>query len=147
MQTKDDISYGVIPLFQKDDGTWNVFLIHQYGHAGDIYWTFPKGHPEASETGEEAARRELLEETGITLASLDTSKPYTQTYNFPYKGVLINKTVVYYVGIASSLAYAIQEDEVQNAGWYSFEAALPRLTHDRAREMLTEVALHLGVVA
>jgi 8-oxo-dGTP pyrophosphatase MutT (NUDIX family) len=139
MQTKEDISYGVVPLIQTEDGEWNVFLIHQYGHAGDIYWTFPKGHPEEGETGEEAGRRELFEETGITLLSLDVSKPHTQTYNFPYEDTLIKKTVVYYVGIAQSPQYIIQEDEVQDAGWYSFTEAQERLTHDRAKEMLREI--------
>lgn len=147
MQTKDDIGYGVIPLIKTDSGEWNVFLINQYSHAGEIYWTFPKGHPEAGETGEEAGRRELFEETGIALASLDTSKPYTQTYNFPYKDILINKTVVYYVGIASSPTYVTQQDEVQDAGWYSFDAARERLTHTRAKEMLAEVAQHIGLAS
>ncbi len=143
MQTKDDISYGVIPLIKIDAGEWNVFLIHQYGHAGDIYWTFPKGHPEEGETGEEAGRRELFEETGITLASLDTTKPYKQTYSFPYKDILINKTVVYYVGIANTSAYTIQETEVQDAGWYSIEDALVKLTHEPAKKMLKEVCTDL----
>jgi NADH pyrophosphatase NudC (nudix superfamily) len=46
---------------------------------------------------------------------------------------------VYYVGIADSPLYTIQEEEVQNAGWYSFEDAQKRLTHEKARSLLAQV--------
>lgn len=138
MQTIDDVSYGVIPLI-KEEGVWKVFLINQYGHGGDIYWTFPKGHPEDGESQEEAARRELDEETHIALTTLHTNFVYEQAYTFPCEGNMINKKVFYYLGIAASPAFTIQEDEVKEAGWYSFDDAAKRLTHDRARIMLGKV--------
>lgn len=46
---------------------------------GDGAWLFPKGHIEAEETDEEAARREILEETGLTdLEYLDDLGSYTR---------------------------------------------------------------------
>ncbi len=138
MQTIDDISYGVIPLI-KENGTWYVFLIHQIGRAGDVYWTFPKGHLEGGESQKEAALRELEEETGIILQSLHTSRVYEQTYSFPSDTYMVDKKVQYYLGVAKNKEYTIQEDEVKEAGWYTFIQAKERLTHQKAKDMLETI--------
>ena len=138
MQTKEDISYGIIPLI-NDGGVWYVFLIYQFGHSGDVYWTFPKGHPEEGESPEEVALREMQEETGIQLESFDATKIYQQEYSFPCEDFLINKKVLYFQGIATSKEYKIQEDEVKEAGWYSFADATKKLTHSQAKDMLKKV--------
>jgi len=145
MQTKDDISYGVIPLIYEE-GIWRVFLIHQYGHAGDVYWTFPKGHKEEGESDEEAALRELKEETNLQVEPLDTSKVYEQEYTFPYKDYVINKKVVYYRGIAKWREYMIQKDEVESAGWFTFKQAQEKVTHEKARLLLAQIEADLAVL-
>lgn len=45
-----------------DDG--RVLLREPRDHYGGYAWTFPKGRPDEGETGEQAALREVLEETG-----------------------------------------------------------------------------------
>lgn len=144
MQSKEDISYGVIPLLEDQTG-WKVFLIHQYGLKGDIYWTFPKGHPEEGETREESALRELYEETGLTPKTLLTSVTYEQFYSFPYEGMRIDKKVLYYVGIIESSAFCIQAEEVKEAGWFTFVEADEKLSHQRAKIMLTQIKSDLSL--
>lgn len=46
----------------REDG--KILLRRPMGDFGGYVWTFAKGHPEPGETPEEAARREVLEETG-----------------------------------------------------------------------------------
>jgi len=138
MEIKDDISYGVIPLI-REDGIWKVFLINQISRGGDEYWTFPKGHQEIGESPEETALRELTEETNIVLENLDTSVTYEQAYSFSCDDSVINKRALYFLGTASSKNYTVQESEVREAGWYSFEDALERLTYDKAKIMLKSV--------
>ena len=144
MQTKKDSSYGVIPV-RKEGSEWKVFLIHQYGSAGDVYWTFPKGHKETGETPQEAALRELKEETDITLQKLVTHKEYVQSYTFKYEDLLIEKQVIYYLGIVDGDGYTIQEDEVSEAGWFSFDEAEQKLSFEHARTMLKEVEADLCI--
>ena len=138
METMKDSSYGIIPVL-KEGTQWKVFLIHQYGSAGDVYWTFPKGHKEEGETSHQAALRELLEETGITPHMVFTEREYVQSYTFKYEDMLIEKEVIYYLGVVADEAYVIQEDEVQEAGWFTFEDAYTKLSFEHARTMLREV--------
>ena len=135
METKHDTSYGVIP-FHKDGNEWKVFLIHQYGSTGDVFWTFPKGHPGAGETPEVAALRECSEETGLALDSLYPDKAFTQSYQFEQNGVRIKKTVTYFLGIVTNPHFVIQEKEVKEARWFSLAAAEQTLTHQSAQAVL-----------
>lgn len=146
METKDDRSYGVIPII-KDGNEWKVFLINQYGSAGDVYWTFPKGHAEGEESKEAAALRELEEETGIHLKGLREGLLFTQSYTFMHAGMLINKSVEYFVGEAAYADYRLQEEEVKEAGWFTFPDARDKLTFDAAKAMLFELekALSLAI--
>ena len=144
METIDDYSYGVIPLF-NDNGVWSVFLINQFGHASDVYWTFPKGHKEQGETDTEAAVRELTEETGIILKQFMGTKLYEQIYSFIDKETVINKTVLYLLGEAATLEFSIQADEVKEARWFSLEEAQARLTFDNAKNMFANVLQDLKV--
>ena len=138
MQTVDDISYGVVPI-RKEGLEWKVFLIHQFGLQGDVYWTFPKGHPEGNETCEETALRELFEETGITDVVLLKEKIYEQEYTFPFEHTRINKKVLYYIGVVSTKEFSIQTEEVQEAGWFTFDEAIEKLSYERLKEMCREI--------
>ena len=85
---------GIIPISYVDR---KVLLIkHPNGH-----WGFPKGQIEFEETEITAAKRELLEETGISLNFLlDTEKyKYTITYLYQENGELFRKNIVFFLGI------------------------------------------------
>jgi len=138
MQTVDDISYGVVPV-RKEGLEWKVFLIHQFGLQGDVYWTFPKGHPEDGEAREQTSLRELSEETGIIDVMLQKDKTYEQSYTFPFENTFINKKVFYYVGIVTSKEFTIQTTEVQEAGWFTFDEAIEKLSYQRLKEMCKEI--------
>jgi 8-oxo-dGTP pyrophosphatase MutT (NUDIX family) len=138
MQTKSDTSYGIIPLYKKE-GKWEVFLINQIGRRGDTFWTFPKGHPEPRETPKETALRELLEETGMVPKEILAHEPLIQTYEFVHEDVLVQKQSFYFLGLIEDKHFAVQASEVTEAGWFSFDDAIAKLTHAQAKEMLTNV--------
>ena len=63
----ENIAVGVIPI-DDEDHTW---LVGQYRYTLDEYsWEMPEGGCPKGESPEDAARRELMEETGLRAASL-----------------------------------------------------------------------------
>ncbi len=139
METKTDESFGVVPVIKNDSNDWEVFLINQVNRFGGTFWGFPKGHAEAGENNEMAARRELMEETNLELHNLELAHPFIQFYTFVEEGILISKTVTYYLGYAANKEYTLQDNEVAEAKWCSLEAARELLSHDNNRELLDEV--------
>lgn len=135
METKTDISYGIIPIRRVGDN-WEVFLIHQFSKIGNnSYWIFPKGHPEGSESSQQAAIRELKEETGMTADTILDKPTFNLEYTFVFDGIQIQKTVVFFVGVITNTDYELDEVEVKEAGWYSLQAAAERLDYQDTKQM------------
>ena len=61
----EEVSAGGV-VVDVDGGTARIAIIARRNRAGRVEWCLPKGHMEGDETLEEAAVREVAEETGIT---------------------------------------------------------------------------------
>lgn len=61
----DETSAGGL-VVARHDGHYAAAVIARRNRAGRLEWCLPKGHLEGEETPEEAAVREIAEETGIT---------------------------------------------------------------------------------
>ena len=144
MESKTDTSHGIIPI-KWVDGQWQVFLIHQFSKIGNnSYWVFPKGHPEAGESGIDTATRELLEETGMRVLDLLSTPTFSLEYSFTYDQTRIEKTVTFYISTVDDQNIKLQDEEVKEAGWYSLEAAAERLDYKDTKNMFVEVRDFLG---
>lgn len=117
----------------------NVFLLLDYGK----YWDFPKGHLEDAETEEQAARRELLEETGISKISLENDFKEKISYVFKDKqGRLIAKDVVFFLGSVKSPKVKISFEH-SGFQWLPFELALRAVTYKNAKGILSKAQDYL----
>lgn len=76
-----------------EDG--RVLLILMRNLKGEKVWTFPKGHLDPGETAEQAAVREVLEETGWACEII--SDLYTARYSFTRAGAPVDKDVRWFL--------------------------------------------------
>ena len=131
-----DASYGIIPLC-KVNQEWKVLLIY---HKNGNHWGFPKGHKQGMETDFAAACRELKEETGMQVHTCLQDTPFVETFQFRRMGDWIEKTVSYYPAIVVG-EVVIQIEEIREAGWFSFDDALKRLSFEEAKSICRKVRL------
>lgn len=130
-----DESFGVVPL-SRARGFWEVFLIqHRHGR----YWGFPKGHAENNETREEAASRELKEETNLEIVRYLQSEPLMEQYQFTLDGRRISKRVYYFIAEVSG-EVELQKKEIQDGLWVPLTEATDKLTHQEGKTILAQVA-------
>lgn len=117
----------------KQIGNKNFYLIIK-GKNGDV--GFPKGHTEEGESEMQTAIREMKEETGVLVEPIDGFRRQIE-YNLPRVPDAIKQTV-YFLGRCITEEIIIQETEVAEAGFMSYESALEALTFDETKKILTD---------
>ena len=94
----------------------------------------PKGGPHLGETGEQAAGREIREETGITV---DVGERLGEvSYVYRRDGRRIRKTVHFYLCSFVSGSTDDHDHEVDDARWIPLEEARTRLSYPGERAMI-----------
>jgi 8-oxo-dGTP diphosphatase len=101
-------------------------------------WSWPKGKLKRGETFEEAAHREVLEETGHT-CRLGTVLP--SAWYIDHQGRL--KEVRYWAAEATGGAFE-PNDEVSDLLWLAPDEARDRLTQERDRDLIPLVLIAIG---
>lgn len=120
-------------------------LIARTDRNGKLLWSLPKGHIEAGETAEQAAVREVEEETGISgviLAELGTID-----FWFVADGRRIHKTVQHFLMRATGGELSDADIEVAEVAWVPLSDMATRLAYpderglvDTAGRLLAETA-------
>jgi len=93
----------------------------------------PKGHPEDGETLEQAATREVREETGLTAEPVGRLGEVRYWYTLSGERVL--KEVAFFLFDYLSGSVADHDDEVEDAAWVALDAAPRLLSYRGEREM------------
>jgi ADP-ribose pyrophosphatase YjhB (NUDIX family) len=112
-------------------------LIGRIDRRGRLLWSLPKGHLEAGETAEQAAVREVAEETGITgrvVAELGTID-----FWFVAEGRRIHKTVHHFLLLAVAGELSDADVEVSEVAWVPLSEIGGRLAYDDERRLVAKV--------
>ena len=99
-----------------------------------LLWSLPKGHIEEGETPEEAAIREVAEETGIK--SEISRELGVIDFWFMAGGKRIHKTVHHYLFKEVGGALQAQESEVDVAQWFPLEEIATLLAYPDEKKLI-----------
>lgn len=121
----------------------NAALIGRRDRRGRMLWSLPKGHVEGDETNEQAAVREVAEETGVlgevigTLGTID--------FWFVAGRARIHKTVHHFLLLRTDGELSDADIEVAEVAWVPLREVGDRLAYADERRLLDGVPALLQV--
>jgi ADP-ribose pyrophosphatase YjhB (NUDIX family) len=135
----DEVSAGGLVI--DTTGTMGL-LIGRYDHKDAsgkrVLWSLPKGHIEEGETPEQAAIREVAEETGIT--SSITKSLGVIDFWFMAGGKRIHKTVHHFMFTEVGGTLLAQESEVDEVSWFPLSEIVDRLAYPDEKKLIAKSA-------
>ena len=112
-----------------------------------MIWGLPKGHVEENEALDQAALREIKEETGILSSVLSPLHVIQYSFFDSESNRRISKTVHFF--LASYVRGNLQDhdDEVEDARWFPIQEALEQMEYPGERETVRKAAQALERLA
>lgn len=118
-------------IIDESGNSRRVLLVHRPKYDD---WSFPKGKLDAGETFEEAALREVREETGLKCRII--RKLVVLRYRARHKGQRKPKAVHYFLMERINRRVRVPGDEVDLAEWFTLEEASQKLTYEQDKKVL-----------
>ena len=120
-----------------------VALMARFNRGGKLEWCIPKGHLEKNETAEQAALREVFEETGLQAEVIEQLGEVN--YQFIQDGSKISKTVHVYLMQQTGGELSFENDphkEASELEWVKVSELLDRLSHGNEKR-IAKMAIEL----
>ena len=136
-----EISAGGFVVSKTDSSM--VALMARFNRGGKLEWCIPKGHLEPGESNEQAALREVFEETGLKAEITDYLGDVSYTFN--QKGKNVSKTVHVFLMNQVSGELSMEHDpnhEASELAWVKLGELVSRLSHG-SEKRIAQVALEL----
>ncbi len=130
-------SAGVITYTVHNNKIEYLLLHYPSGH-----WDFPKGKIESGETKQQAALRELHEETELTAQLHDN---FMESFSYIFhdqQKKLTQKTVYFFIGSTMDRSVKLSYEHI-DFQWLTYNKAFKMLTYDNAKEILKKAHKHL----
>jgi 8-oxo-dGTP pyrophosphatase MutT (NUDIX family) len=140
----EETSAGGLILDRRAPGAQGA-LIGRLDRRGRLLWSLPKGHLEAGETPEDAAIREVQEETGILGRVIEPLGEID--FWFVADGKRIHKTVHHYLLLAESGELSDADVEVTEVAWVPLGEIESRLAYEDERRLIRNVPALLADIA
>jgi len=133
----EETSAGGLVIDSRDADRARAALIGRTDRRGRLLWSLPKGHVEPGETTEDAAVREVAEETGIT--SQVVAELGTIDFWFVADGRRIHKTVHHFLMMATDGELSADDVEVEEVAWVPLGELPKRLAYADERRLIERV--------
>lgn len=132
-----EISAGGV-VYRRDGEEIEVVLASRRTRRGELAWGLAKGGIEEGESHEEAAVREVKEETGYD-AEIEASLGDTR-YFYVWEDTRIRKTVHFFLMRCTGGDPDDRDDEMEDVRWFPLDRALKRAAYRGEREVLGRAA-------
>jgi mutator protein MutT len=133
----DEVSAGGLVIdFSGTRGLLIGRIDHKDASRERLLWSLPKGHIEAGETPEEAAIREVQEETGITSEIIKSIGVID--FWFMAGGKRIHKTVHHFIFKEVSGELTPQITEVDEVSWFPLSEIVERLAYPDEKKLIAK---------
>jgi 8-oxo-dGTP pyrophosphatase MutT (NUDIX family) len=136
-----EVSSGGFVISKSDPNL--VALMARFNRGGKLEWCIPKGHLEQDETSEQAALREVFEETGLEAQIIQHLGEVN--YQFIQDGSKISKTVHVYLMQQTGGELSFDKDphkEASELEWVQVSELLARLSHGNEKR-IAKLAIEL----
>ncbi len=131
---EEPVSAGGV-VYREVDGQIETVLC---GRDMPIRWSLAKGTPDAGETLEQTALREVQEETGLEVRIEEPIKSIDYWFADRNEDVRYHKTVHFYLMVPVGGGPELHDPEFDVVEWFPSELALETLTYSNETEVLRQ---------
>jgi 8-oxo-dGTP pyrophosphatase MutT (NUDIX family) len=106
-------------------------------------WALPKGTPEAGESLEQTALREVSEETGLVVDIVEPISEIAYSFHVTDGRVRVDKVVHHFLMSVTGGDVSRHDHEYDLVGWYGVPEALRLMTYDNERTVVERAGVRL----
>jgi 8-oxo-dGTP pyrophosphatase MutT (NUDIX family) len=133
MESRNEVSAGGV-VYRREGDAIEMALAARRTRRGDLAWGLAKGAIEPGESEEQAAVREVLEETGLEVdveADLGDIR-----YFYVWEGVRVRKRVHFFLMRMTGGDVADHDTEMEDVRWFALRSAVKRAAYKGEREVI-----------
>ena len=141
MESRSEVSAGGVVYRREDDGV-DLALAARRTRRGQLAWGLAKGAIEQGESDEQAAVREVREETGLE-AEVEADLGDIR-YFYVWEGVRVRKRVHFFLMRATGGDVSEHDSEMEDVRWFPLKTAIKRAAYKGEREVIERAAKRLA---
>jgi 8-oxo-dGTP pyrophosphatase MutT (NUDIX family) len=141
MESRSEVSAGGV-VYRREDDAIDLALAARRTRRGQLAWGLAKGAIEQGESDEQAAVREVREETGLE-AEVEADLGDIR-YFYVWEGVRVRKRVHFFLMRATGGDVADHDSEMEEVRWFPLRAAIKRAAYKGEREVIERAAKRLA---
>jgi 8-oxo-dGTP pyrophosphatase MutT (NUDIX family) len=135
VKTRSEFSAGGVVIRRAADGI-EVALAARRTRKGDLAWGLPKGLVEPGEEPQQAALREVQEETGLEARILSSLGEIS--YWYVWGGERVRKRVAFFLMEETGGDVSEHDHEMEDVRWFPLAGAPRRATYPTERGVLRQ---------
>ena len=125
-------------MYRRVNERFDIALASRRTRRGELVWGLPKGAVEQDEAPEEAAIREVLEETGLEAEIRQSLGDIS--YWFVWEGDRVKKSVSFFLMEAIGGDTSRHDHEMEEVRWFPLTSAAGTAGYDSERDVIRKAA-------